>query len=279
MLAAQRALQEHRLRLELSGQVTVGTDWNYRCHRTGLGPNQRLAVLVVGGDGTPPTWTRQRSYRVDEVRCCPPETAAIMSTVAELDTDVVLLTRHDLRPRDSNSLNDLVGLLMEPGVGAVAGTVCGPSGELLSGAWVLNTRYGATVLMHGLPPGNPGYMGRATLDQAVSAAHLDCMVVRPKELSGLISLAEWPWGWCAGLAWAQHLQQQKLTLAWCPRARWTTVQPEAYPRHPHETDIELLKEHWGPDWDNRLSHDPCYHPALDAGAGDFSFRWGNYSPP
>lgn len=273
VVAAQRALQEHRQHCGLNGKIEVTAHWNYRCQRVGLGPAQRLAVLVVGGDDdTLPSWIRQKSFSVDEVRACAAETAAVLVAIKSLCADAVLLVSPDLTPKDPGALNDLVGLAMEPGFGAAAGMVCGPNGELLGGAWVLNELHGATVLMHGLPGGNPGYMGRATLDQEVSAVHLDCVVVRSTTLNWLMETGNLPWGWCVGLAWAWQWHAAGLKLAWCPGSRWSTTKPEGYRRHPDESEVQALKAQWGSEWAQRLARDPHYHLALDASAADFSFR-------
>lgn len=273
VVAAQRALQEHRQHQGLSGQIEVTTDWNYRCQRLALRAKEKLAVLVVGQqEGKVPAWTLQKGFRVDEVRMCAADTRAVLAAIADIHADALLLVSPDLIPAAPSVLNDLVGVAMEPGFGAAAGTVYGHHGELLGGAWVLNATYGATVLMHGLPDGNPGYMGRASLDQEVSAAQLNCMVVRPAALKGLTDCDSLPWGWCVGLAWAWLMRQRGLKLAWCPSAKWRTGMPEYYRRHPDALEIEPLKKAWGNEWTQRLSKDPCYHPALDAEAADFSFR-------
>ena len=210
-----------------------------------IGTGNRENTGGAGGWGRKgeeaPAWTRQKSMRVDVVRCCAADAGAVLEALGTLQADAVLLVSHDLAPTDPGALNDLVGLAMEPGFAAAAGTVCGPQGELLGGAWVLNTVHGASVLMHGLPAGNPGYMGRASLDQEVCAAGLSCMVVRPDTLRSMADGPDLPWGWCVGLAWGQHWRRAGLKVAWSPGSRWCTVQPQRYPRQPEIPEMVPLK--------------------------------------
>lgn len=197
--------------------------------------------------------------------------------------EILGLVNNDIEAITPDWLADMVGIALQPGVGAVGARLWYPDRTLQHGGVVLGYRGGVANHAHrGLPQGEPGYFGRAALTQGFSAVTAACLVVRKRLYDELGGLDE------------EHLTVAFNDIDFCLRLReagyrnvWT---PEAELFH-HESatrasdfsgpalqrflrEEKFMRERWGA----LLSADPAYNPNLSLAAEDFSYAWPPRTP-
>lgn len=279
LTSAQRALQEHRQRIGQPAEVTILPSWNYHCQRPDPGATDRLSLVLVrasdAATGLPaPAWTAEPAFGVHEVLSCTADAASIQAALNRAQGTLVALVRADLQPAGPQALLELARHALEPGTGMAAGTVRDTAGRLVTGGLILNSTTVAAVLLPGLPEGNTGYMGRGLLTQELSAAAMDCMVMRKRLLETSVRLDETlgisPPGAAAACL---QLREQGLRIVWCPQAVWTETESA---RRPAPEALEALRRafmtRYGKRYAGWLQHDPAYHPLLDAVRADFTLQ-------
>lgn len=277
--AAQRALQEHLERTGSKARVEIMPSLNYRCVRSEASTGQRVSLILMGatpgGDSDQSSmWVRADTIQFEDVQRCPHDAASINSAIAAAQGDVVALIRSDLTPASPTSLSELIGHALEDGVGAAAGTVRGPSGNLQSGGFILNPETIASVMHRDLPFGNHGYSGRGHLVQELTAISMNCVVLRKEVFDthgGFDRDLEME---CLGaVAWCLRLRETRLRMVWCPEANWTTAKPDSECTPvPGAEQQQVFRQRYGESNAGLLQRDPAYHFLLDPVVADFSLR-------
>lgn len=280
LLSAQRALTEHLVRTGRSGRIEISDRWNYRWLREV--PNDISLSLIIFDHGpqssTEPlqaAWRALGQRRELEIISCTPNSNSLARAMREAHGELLALTpatAFDIRHADA--LRQIAGWALDTEVGIAGGTLRDTAGCILQGGLVLNPSTVAGPLMQHLPRHNAGYMGRAELPQELSAVSMGCMAIRkslltqwggPDPILGMTHLAS--------TEWCLRLREAGLKVIWCPEAEWTCTplqaQPLGKPSLAQRAHFERQYKSHYQDW---LAHDPAYHDALDALAGDFSLR-------
>lgn len=136
---------------------------------------------------------------------------------------------------------------------------------------MLNPKSVATVLLQGLPHGNPGYMGRGSLAQELSAVSIDCVVMRKQIFTASGGLdKEFGLSQVGAVAFCLRLRENQLRVIWCPEALWTVTAGSPTLHETHQQQTFLTR--FGQKYALWLACDPAYHPLLDAERADFSLQ-------
>jgi O-antigen biosynthesis protein len=191
--------------------------------------------------------------------------------------DFVCLVNNDIEVITPGWLDEMVGIAVQPGVGAVGACLWFPDDTLQHG--------GVTTGMHGLAAhahrnlsrGNPGYFGRAVATQVLSAVTAACLLVRKSvylEVGGLneedLSVAFNDVDFCLKLREAGYRN------VWTPFAelyhhesatRGVEDTPEKKARFSRE--VIYMRKRWGA----LLDEDPFYNPNLTLDRPDCSLAW------
>lgn len=280
LLAAQRALTEHLARTGRSGCIEISDRWNYRWLREV--PKDISLSLIIFDHGPQSSleplqaaWRALGQQRELKIVNCAPNGNSLAQALREAHGDLIALapaTEFDIRHADA--LRQIAGWALDTEVGIAGGTLRDAAGRILQGGLVLNPSTVAEPLMQHLPRHNAGYLGRAELPQELSAVSMGCMVIRKSLLT--------QWGgpdpflgmtYLAATEWCLRLREAGLKVIWHPEAEWACtalqVQPLGQPSPEQRAHFHKQYRSRYQDW---LAHDPAYHDALDALAGDFSLQ-------
>jgi len=186
--------------------------------------------------------------------------------VREAKGEWVCLLNNDIEVLSPNWLEEMLGLAMRPGVGAVGAKLLYPNETLQHGGIILGLGGLAGHAHHCLGRYESGYFGRASLTHAVSAVTAACLLVRKSiylEVGGLneqdLQVAYNDVDFCLRLACAGYRN------VWTPfaemihhesatRGKEDSKQKKA--RFSNEVDFMHRK------WSTTLSKDPFYNPNL-----------------
>ena len=198
------------------------------------------------------------------------------AAVAVAKGDVIALVNNDIEVMSPDWLSEMVGIALQPGVGAVGARLWYPDMTLQHGGVVLGLGM-ASHAHKGLPRGLTGYAGRAALAQSFSAVTAACLVVRKalyQQVGGLdevnLTVAFNDVDFCL------RLREAGYRNIWTPYAellhhesatRGDDVAPEKRKRF--EQEIAYMQSRWA----DLIANDPAYNPNLTIGSEDFSFAW------
>ncbi|QNK75221.1 glycosyltransferase family 2 protein [Variovorax sp. PAMC28562] len=200
------------------------------------------------------------------------------AAVAAARGDVIALVNNDIEVMSPDWLLEMVGIALQPGVGAIGARLWYPDMTLQHGGVVLGLGLGMASHAHkGLPRGLNGYAGRAALTQSFSAVTAACMVVRKSTYEQVGGLDE------VNLAVAFNdidfclrLREAGYRNVWTPYAelmhhesatRGDDMAPDKRKRF--EREIAYMKSRWA----DVIANDPAYSPNLTLDAEDFSYAW------
>jgi len=192
--------------------------------------------------------------------------------------ELVGLINNDIEVIDPDWLTEMVSIALQPGVGAVGARLWYPNNTLQHGGVVL---LGLDVVAgHShkhLSKGNPGYSGRAMLQQSFSAVTAACLVVRRSiflEVGGFeeenLKIAFGDVDFCL------RVREAGYRNVWTPYAeayhhesatRGYEDTPEKQARFAGE--VRYMQDRWG----SLLLNDPAYSPNLTLDREDFSYAW------
>jgi glycosyltransferase involved in cell wall biosynthesis len=275
--AAQRALQDHLVRISSTATVEILPSLNYHCNFSDASALERVSIILIGPEPASATeaardWTHAATVHVKEVLRCTDEPKVINTTIAMAQGELVALLRSDLYPANLESLSELVGHALHKTTGVAAGTVRDQMGRLLSGGLVLNTSTIASVLHKHLPNGNHGYMGRGLLAQELSAVSLNCVVVRKDTIDKLGGFdLDLGVGTLGAVTWCLQLREAGYRVVWCPNAGWTaTATGMATATDSTSAQRKIFMARYTKRSAAWLQQDPAYHPLLDPVSADFS---------
>ena len=200
------------------------------------------------------------------------------AAVALAEGELIALINNDIEIISPDWLSEMVGIALQPGVGAVGARLWYPDRTLQHGGVILAGAAGIAAHLHrGLPAGEPGYFGRAVLSQTLSAVTAACLVIRKSTYQSLGGLDE------ANLKVAFNdvdfclrLREAGYRNVWTPHAelfhyesatRGEDLSPEKKARF--EAEVAHMARRWGA----ALDQDPAYNPNLTFHFDDFSFAW------
>ncbi len=242
---------------------------------------EALRVLIVDNDSTEPetlAWltTIADDPRVRVLRVPGPfNYAAINNTsVAEVETPLVLLLNNDIFVREPHWLQEMVGVLSVPGTGAVGAKLLYGDGRLQHAGVILGIGGVAGHSHKYFPQDSIGYFGRLALSQDVSAVTAACLLMPTalfRSVGGLdaehLSVAFNDVDLCLRIGAAGH------RVVWTPHAELDHLEsasrgPEATPEQVRRfnSEIDYMKRRWG----NLLNADPAYNPNLTDSREDFT---------
>ena len=186
---------------------------------------------------------------------------------------VLCFLNNDTEVISPDWLDEMVGLAIQPGVGAVGAMLYYPK-NIVQHAGVIVGLGGVAGHAHlGLPKGAPGYYGRAVLAQAMSAVTAACLVVRK-------SVFDDAGGFDEALAIAYNdvdfclrLRARGLRNVWTPFAELYHFEGASRGRDDMEGQVrpgflvesQIMKDRWG----DVLKADPYFNPNLSIDRPDF----------
>lgn len=279
LYAAQRALQEHMARTGGNARIEIMPSLNYRCIRGDASGGQLVSLILVGPTQNStsddfPAWSQSDTMHFIDVHHCAQDAASINAAIAASQGEVVALIRSDLTPSSPSALSELIGHALQTDVGAAAGTVRCPSGNLQSGGFILNSDTIASVMHKDLPFGNHGYCGRAHLAQELTAVSMDCVVLRKEifDTHGGFD-PDLDVGRLGAVAWCLRLRGKGIRVVWCPEANWTTLL-SGQEQSPSDAlkDQQLFLHRYAQGFSGWLKKDPAYHPSLNPVTANFALR-------
>jgi GT2 family glycosyltransferase len=199
------------------------------------------------------------------------------AAAAQAEGEFLLLLNNDTEVMNRGWLDEMVGLALQPGVGAVGARLWFADRTLQHAGLVLGLDGVAGYPHRRLRPGAPGYQGRALALRAVGAVTAACLLVRRRlflEVGGLDA---------EGLAVAYNdvdlclkLRRAGYRILWTPNAdlfhheslsRGSDLGPEKAARFGAE--YALMRDRWGA-W---LDRDPQHNPNLALTHGGHVPAW------
>ena len=238
-------------------------------------------VVVDDGDRRPPLrqFLRDRAGGLTVVRHLGDASdSALRNAGAQAARGEVLCFLHDdVEVVTDRWLEELVGLLVQPGIGAVGAKLLYPDGSIQHAGMVAGI--GGTVgnVHRTIDRLEPGYFGRAMLAQCYSAVSWACLAARREafeQVGGFdadhLSAAFGDADFCFRLAEAGW------RVGWTPHAELVHFEPKDLAR---ETDgehaVRFAREirYLHTRWADRLAADPAYNPNLSLAHEIVSLAW------
>lgn len=191
--------------------------------------------------------------------------------------EFILLLNNDVKVISHDWLHEMVGIALQPGVGAVGARLWYPDNTLQHGGIILGIGGVAGVSHKYLPVNKSGYFCRAQLTQTLSAVTAACLLIRKQiyiEAGGLnetdLKIAFNDIDFCL------RVRELGYRNVWTPYAE--LYHYESATRGYENTEEKLLRlrkevrymqNHWG----DVLLNDPAYNPNLTLKAESFVYAW------
>ncbi|SAK71699.1 glycosyl transferase family protein [Caballeronia fortuita] len=200
--------------------------------------------------------------------------------VREARGEFVCLLNNDIEVISPDWLNEMVGIAVQPGVGAVGACLWYPNDTLQHGGVLIGLGGVAGHMHHMLQRGQFGYFGRAVAMQNLWAVTAACLVVKKsvyEEVGGLneeLAVAFNDVDFCLRLVKAGYRN------VWTPHAelyhhesatRGSDMDADKYQRFVGE--VRWMEK----EWEGWLEHDPAYNPNLSLNTNVLPFTLA--SPP
>lgn len=233
----------------------------------------RLEIIVIdNGSAEKATLDYFRKLKKQGVKVLPmpiPFNYATLNNAAaaQAEGEILGLVNNDIEVLHDGWLDELVGQLLRPGVGAVGAKLLWPNGMVQHGGVVLGMGSLAGHYGNQLRDADPGDRGRNQLAQQVSAVTAACLFLRKQDYLAVGGMDEdaFPVAFndvdlCLKLRAAGKL------ITWTPYARLLHAEsasrgkedtPQKRARAAREADG--LRRRWGA----ALLRDPAYHPSLN----------------
>ena len=193
--------------------------------------------------------------------------------------ELIALINNDLRVISPDWLSEMVGIALQPKVGAVGARLWYPDNTLQHGGVILGL--GASGVAghahHRMQKGHNGYFGRANLINSFSAVSAACLLVRKTVFESVGGLNEVDLKVAFNdVDFCLRLKEAGYRNVWTPYAdlyhyesatRGVEDSPERLSRF--NSEVEYMKNRWG----SLLDNDPYYNKNLSTSRGDFSLKW------
>ena len=196
---------------------------------------------------------------------------------AASSADYLCLLNNSIEVLSPDWLTEMVGHALQKGVGAVGAKLLSPNNTLLHGGIIMGIGNVAGYPHKNLNNGDPGYIGRACLQQSFSALAGGCLVVNRQEYLK------------AGGLNSKYLEQELGEIDFCLKLSakglrniWTPyAEMRLYPspelnaktftlnRGKRRREIRYMKR----TWKSFIEHDPAYSPNLSITSEDFSYAY------
>jgi len=204
--------------------------------------------------------------------------SALNNLAAEAAHGTVLaLLNNDVQVRSRDWLTEMVSIAIRPGVGAVGARLWYHNDRLQHGGLMLSPVHIAMNAHQGMPRTDPGYFGRAALQQSLSAVTAACLVVR-KELYlmiGGLNERDLPVAY-SDVDFCLRLSERGFRTVWTPYAELYHEESATRGRDDTAQNIsrfqkerDYMRQRWY-DW---LDNDPAYSPNLTIERSDFSLAF------
>lgn len=199
------------------------------------------------------------------------------SAVQQAHGELIALINNDIEVITPNWLEEMVGIALQPGVGAVGACLWYPDNTLQHGGVVIGIGGCAGHAQKQLERGGPGYNGRGALIQSYSAVTAACLVVKKDrylKVGGLneksLTVAFNDVDFCLKLREAGYRN------IWTPYAE--LYHHESATRGKEDTPEKLERaarevSYMQRRWKKIIAHDPAYSPNLTIHHEDFSLAW------
>ncbi len=238
-------------------------------------------VVVDDGQHRPPLrgFIRDRgdAFRVvEDFRDVSP--AALRTTAAKAaDGEFLCFLHDDVEVQSDRWLEELVGLVSQPGVGAAGAKLLYESGAVEHAGIVLGIGGAVGHVHRNLDRLEPGYFGRAMLSQTYSAVSWATMIVRREAFEAVGGFDEDHLsGAFADVDLCLRLGEAGWRVAWTPSAE--LVHHES-PTRPRENDAALdgrfarEVDYLHRRWPSVLANDPAYNPNLSLAHETWPLAW------
>ncbi len=199
------------------------------------------------------------------------------AAVGQARGEVICFLHDDVEALADGWLEEMVGLLMQPGIGAVGTKLLYPD-ETIHHAGIVMGIGGTVGYVHRRSDRlDPGYGGRAMLSQSFSAVSWACMVVRREAFEAVGGFDEQNLsGAYVDVDFCLRLGEGGWRVAWTPNAEMTRY---ASPTEPRESDgenaIRFAREirYLHTRWSGVLAADPAYNPNLSLAHETMPLAW------
>ena len=189
--------------------------------------------------------------------------------------EIIGLINNDIEAMHGGWLDEIVGQLLRPGVGAVGAKLLWPNGMVQHGGVLLGVGNAAGHFGNRLADADWGDHGRNQLVQQVSGVTAACLFLRKKDfiaVGGMDPVA-FPVAF-NDVDLCLKLRAAGKTITWTPHA--TLLHAESASRGHEDTpqkraraqrELDQLRQRWG----KVLLRDPAYHPSLNLDAHSHAF--------
>ncbi|HUR88852.1 MAG TPA: glycosyltransferase [Ramlibacter sp.] len=232
-----------------------------------------LEITVVDNDSVEPaTHTFLQAARKSGIRVIEhpgPFNFSQMNNraVHEAQGEIIGLINNDIEALHDGWLDEIVGQLLRPGVGAVGAKLVWPNGMVQHGGVVLGVGNAAGHYGNQLADEDWGDHGRNRLAQQVSAVTAACMFFRKKDYVSVGGMDETAFPVTFNdVDLCLKFRARGQTIVWTPFARLLHAESasrgkEDAPaqRARAQRELENLRKRWG----SALLRDPAYHPSLN----------------
>lgn len=311
MLAGERALQEHLDRSGINGRAEL-IDFGYRIHYAlpatlpqvslviltrnqkrllkacidsivGRSTYPRFEIIVVDNGSDEPETRRylgelEASKRARVLHDPQPFNYSALNNagVALAAGEIVVLLNDDIEVITPGWLEELVGLALQPGVGAVGPMLLYPNGTIQHAGVVLGIGGMAAHGHEHLRPSGRGYNGRTALVSNYTSLTGACLAVRKDRYESVGGLEEALPVAYNDLDFCLKLKAMGLRNVWTPFAqlhhlasatRGPEDSPEKLARQNSEKDF--MRDKWGAI----IARDPAYSPNLTIERADFTLAF------
>ncbi len=200
------------------------------------------------------------------------------SAVRHARGQVLCLLNDDIEVLTPDWLEEMVSFAVQPGIGAVGARLWYPDGTLQHGGVLVGLGGVAGHAHHRLGRGQPGYFGRAVLQQELSAVTGACLTIRRDVFDAVGGFDEQIAVAFNDVDLCLRIRAAGFRNVWTPFAelihhesasRGQEDSPEKLARFRQE--VRFMKDRWGATLDG----DPFYNPHFSLRSGLFAFE----SPP
>jgi GT2 family glycosyltransferase len=197
--------------------------------------------------------------------------------VSRAKGDILGLINDDIEVVEPGWLEEMVSHALRPGVGAVGALLYYPDGRIQHAGVVTTSGGVAWHAHHGLPRGDYGYFGRASVAQDVSAVTGACMVMPKAVFDQVGGFNEKDLGMAYNdVDLCLRIREDGYRIVWTPYAelyrhqsasRDPNTDPDKVDRFKAET--RYMRERWG----HILDRDPYYNPNLGLNGAAFGLAF------